>query len=38
MEFAEKVIIITGGSSGIGADAAAHLASLGASVAAMLHA
>lgn len=32
MTFAGKVIIITGGSSGIGADAAIHLAKLGASV------
>lgn len=33
MKFNGKVVIITGGSSGIGADAARHLAELGASVA-----
>lgn len=33
MDFTEKVVLITGGSSGIGADAARHLSSLGAKVA-----
>ncbi|XP_055307133.1 uncharacterized protein LOC129571368 [Sitodiplosis mosellana] len=32
MGFEEKVVLITGGSSGIGADAAIHLAKLGAKV------
>lgn len=33
MSFAGKVVLVTGGSSGIGADAAIHLSKLGASVA-----
>lgn len=33
MDFTDKVILITGASSGIGADAARHLASLGGRVA-----
>lgn len=32
MRFNEKVVLITGAGSGIGADAASHLASLGAKV------